>query len=114
MRELSIHIKVFMLNSKTQNPYTFIADDVSFSPVPEVSDAGTCYNCSVDIPIELPTPKILSAFSQGRFTQVEFTDTKGKRIRIGNKDTPAITSITPLLNSATLKIDCKMLESPLL
>ena len=85
MKELSIQIKVYPVSNMRQDVYRFMADEFEFTPVPESSEAGRC-----------------------------FTDTRHRSFRIGDKKIPAIVSISPNLNSATLKIECKMLSSPLL
>jgi hypothetical protein len=114
MKELSIHIKVYPVTRMRQDVYRFMADEFDFIPVPESSEAGRCFNCNKDINISLPPSGVMKDFLAGRFCIVEFTDTRHRIFRIGDKKIPAIVSISPNLNSATLKIECKMLSSPLL
>lgn len=114
MKELSIQIKVYPVTSMRQDVYRFMADEFDFTPVPEFSEAGRCFNCNKDINISLPPSGVMKDFLAGRFCIVEFTDTRHRNFRIGDKKIPAIVSISPNLNSATLKIECKMLSSPLL
>ncbi len=114
MRELSVQIKVYPISLSSENPYRFTADEFTFDPVLENSEAGMCYNCNKDLIVELPTKEILASFSSGRFAIVEFTDTRNRKVRIGTNKIPAIVYLSPNLNSATLKIECKMLNSPLL
>ena len=114
MKELSIQIKVYPVNNMRQDIYRFIGDEFDFTPVPELTEAGRCFNCNKDINISLPPSEVTKDFLSGSFCIVEFTDTRHRRFRIGDKKIPAIVSISPNLNSATLKIECKMLSSPLL
>lgn len=95
-----------------QDVYRFTADEFTFSPLQESTDAGRCLNCNKDITIDLPPLDVTAEFLPGRFAIVEFTDTKHHNIRIGDRKLPAIVSISPNLNSATLKIECRMLRSP--
>lgn len=114
MRELSIQIKVYPVNKMRQDIYRFTADEFDFTPISEMSEAGRCFNCNKDIVVSLPPSNVMSDFASGRFAIVEFTDTRHRNIRIGDNKIPAIVSISPNLNTATLKIECKMLKSPLL
>lgn len=114
MRELSIQIKVTPVSQMRQEVYRFTADEFNFSPVPETSEAGRCLNCNKDITIDLPPENVIADFLPGRFAIVEFTDTRHRNIQIGERKLPAIVSIFPNLNSAMLKIECKMLKSPFL
>lgn len=114
MRELSIQIKVRPISKMRQDIYRLTADEFSFNPVPEDSEAGRCFNCNKDITIDLPPVDTMRDFSTGRFAIIEFTDTRHRNIQIGDNKIPAIVSISPGLNSAILKIECKMLKSPLL
>lgn len=114
MRELSIQVKVYPIAESLYDVYSFVAEEFSFAPVPENSEAGICFNCNKDITIELPEQHILKELASGKFAIVEFTDTMGRRIRIGDRKIPAIVSVSPNLNSAILKIECKMLNSPYL
>lgn len=114
MRELSIQIKVYPVNKMRQDIYRFTADDFTFSPVPKSSEAGRCFNCNKDITVDRPPENVISDFLPGRFAIVEFTDTRHRSIRIGDNKIPAIVSLSPNLNTATLKIECKMLKSPFL
>lgn len=114
MRELSIQIRVIPVKQMRQDVYHFTADEFDFTPVPETSEAGRCLNCNKDITIELPSENVITDFFSGIFAIVEFTDTRHRNIQIGERKLPAIVSISPNLNSATLKIECKMLKSPFL
>ena len=114
MKELSIQIKVYPVSNMRQDVYRFMADEFEYTQVPESSAAGRCFNCNKDISISLPPTGVMKDFLAGRFCIVEFTDTRHRSFRIGDKKIPAIVSISPNLNSATLKIECKMLSSPLL
>ncbi|QUT46961.1 hypothetical protein INE88_03806 [Bacteroides eggerthii] len=114
MRELSIQIKVRPVNKMRQDIYHFTADEFTFSPISESSAAGRCFNCNKDITIDLPPENVITDFLPGRFAIVEFTDTRHRNIQIGDNKLPAIVAISPNLNSATLKIECKMLKSPFL
>lgn len=114
MRELSIQIKVYPIAKMRQDTYFFTADDFSFTPVPEDLEAGRCFNCNKDITIDLPESDVCRDFSYGRFAIIEFRDTRSRKFRVGDNKIPAIVSISPNINSATLKIECKMIKSPLL
>lgn len=114
VKELSIQIKVYPVNQMRQDIYRFTADEFTFAPVPEDSEAGRCFNCSKDITIDIPPADTMRDFGLGKFAIVEFVDTEYRSIRIGDNKIPAIVSISPNLNSATLKIQCKMLKSPFL
>ena len=54
MKELSIQIKVYPVSNMRQDVYRFMADEFEFTPVPESSEAGRCFNCNKDISISLP------------------------------------------------------------
>lgn len=114
MRELSIQIKVHPVTNMRQDVYHFTANEFEFNPVSENSDAGRFFNCNKDIIIDIPSQETMKEFTQGRFAIVEFIDTRHRNIKIGDTKIPAIVSISPNLNSATLKIECKMLKSPLM
>lgn len=114
MRELSIQIKVYPVNKMRQDIYRFTANEFDFTPISETSEAGICFNCSKEITINLPPSNVMSDFASGKFAIIEFTDTRHRNIRIGDNKIPAIVSIAPNLNTATFKIECKMLKSPLL
>ena len=75
MKELSIQIKVYPVSNMRQDVYRFMADEFEFTPVPESSEAGRCFNCNKDISISLPPSGVMKDFLAGRFCIVEFTDT---------------------------------------
>lgn len=114
MKELSIHIKIHMYQNSHSYTYGFMCEEFDFDPTPEESNAGIIYNCDKDIVIEKPSSDVLKEFMTAKDSIVEISDTKGKHYRIGNNQIPAYVSIVPHLNTATLKIRCKMLFSPLI
>lgn len=114
MKELSIQIKVHPVTKMRQEVYHFTAEEFEFSPLAEISEAGCCFNCDKDIVISLPPSEVTREFMSGRLAVVEFADTKRRVFRVGDKRIPAIVSVSPHLNTATLRIECKMLQSPLL
>lgn len=114
MRELSIQICIYPVTSMRQEVYRLMADAFDFNPVPEDSEAGRCFNCNKDITIDLPHGNVLRDFANSKFAIVEFRDTKHRKFQVGDKKIPAIVTLFPSLNSATLRIECKMLKSPLL
>lgn len=114
MRELSIQIYIYPVTSMRQEVYRLTADAFDFNPVPEDSEAGLCFNCNKNITIDLPNSNVLRDFATSRFAIVEFRDTRYRKFRVGDGKIPAIVAIFPNLNSATLRIECKMLKSPLL
>lgn len=114
MKELSVQIKIHPVTKMRQGVYHFMAEAFDFAPLAEFSEAGCCFNCDKDIIISLPTSEVAREFMSGRLAIVEFTDTRHQVFRVGDKKIPAIVSISPNLNTATLRITCKMLESPLL
>lgn len=85
MKELSIQIKVYPVTGMRQDVYRFMADEFDFTPVPESSEAGRCFNCNKDINISLPPSGVMKDFLAGRFCIVEFTDTRHRSFRIGDK-----------------------------
>ncbi len=110
MKEFSIQLKVYPLSPMLESVYLFTADEFTFVPVPEDSEAGRCFVCDKEITIDQPGANTLGEFSVERTSVVEFRDTSGKKIRIE----PALVSILPNLNTATLKIESKMRRSPFL
>lgn len=114
MKELSIQIKVHPVTTMRQEVYHFMAEEFEFTPLLENSEAGYCFNCNKDVIISLPPSEVTREFIAGRFAIVEFTDTKHRAYLVGDKKIPAIVSISPHLNTATLKIESTMLYSPLL
>lgn len=114
MRELSIQICIYPITPMRQEVYRLTADAFDFNPVPEDSEAGRCFNCNKDITIDLPNSNVLHDFANSKFAIVEFRDTRYRKFRVGDGKIPAIVAIFPNLNSATLRIECKMLKSPLL
>jgi len=114
MRELSIHIDVRPLESDGQEAYHFMADAFDFDPVPEDSDAGRCFVCDKDIVCELPEADTVKHFVRGVRGVVEFKDARQNSFRVGDADIPAMVFLVPHLNTATLQIRCRMLQSPLL
>ena len=112
MKELSINIVVTPCTTMRKESYRFIADEFSLAPTIENSSAGNLFNCSTDIVIDRPDKDTLQEFASGRKVTVQLTDTSNGKVVLGNNDLPAIVSICPYLNSARLKIECKMLQSP--
>lgn len=112
MKELSINILVTPCTKMRKESYRFIADEFSLAPTIENSSAGNLFNCSTDIVIDRPDKDTLQEFASGRKVTVQLTDTSNGKVVLGNNDLPAIVSICPYLNSARLKIECKMLQSP--
>lgn len=114
MKELSIIISITPVTKMKKDKYTFIADPFTFTPSVEKSSAGNLFNCNQDITIECPNDDIINEFHLGRYAIVSLQDTSTRAIVVGTQDMPATITICPNLNSATLKIECKMLCSPFL
>lgn len=114
MRELTITLRVKPIGKMKKEEYHFLADPFSF--VPSISDSisGKLFDCSKDITIETPDADTLREFSSARFAIVYLHDSLDKSIAIGTEVIPALVSISANLNSSTLKISCKMLQSPFL
>lgn len=112
MKELSVLVFVIPFGNTRKDRYAFLADSFDFIPVPENSSAGIAYNCNKDIIIDRPEKEVIKEFASGLSARVVFTDSRENQYAIGDKDIPAIVSINPNLNSATLKIECKMIHSP--
>ena len=66
MRELSIQLNVYPIAKMRQDIYRFIADEFTFSPVPEDSEAGRCYNCNKEITVDLPPADVIRDFFFGQ------------------------------------------------
>lgn len=114
MKELSIIILITPVTNMRKSNYAFIADPFTFAPIIEKSSAGNLFNCNQDITIECPDDTTVNEFHSGRYVIVSFRDTSGQTINVGTQEIPATITIFPNLNSATLKIECKMLRSPFL
>lgn len=114
MKELSIIISAIPVTNMKKSNYTFIADPFTFTPAIEKSSAGNLFNCNKDIIIESPDRDIMNEFHPGRYAIVTFRDTSDQTITVGTQEMPATITICPNLNSAILKIECKMLRSPFL
>ncbi len=114
MNEFSIHINVYPIARMLHTVYKFEADFFDYDPTPEDSSAGKCYNCDKDIYISLPTSSVLKDFSSPKYAIIEISTTNGKKYKIGSNQIPALVSLTPHLNTATLHVKCKMLHSPLI
>ncbi len=112
MKELSIIISVTPIANMKKSSYTFIADPFDFSYTIEKTNAGNCFNCDKDITIELPDSDIVHEFSTTRRVIVHLRDSSNRIINLGTTDIPALVTIVPYLNTATLNIVCKMLRSP--
>lgn len=112
MKELSIIISVTPIANMKKSSYTFIADPFDFSYTIEKTNAGNCFNCGKDITIELPDSDIVHEFSTTRRVIVHLRDSSNRIINLGTTDIPALVTIVPYLNTATLNIVCKMLRSP--
>lgn len=112
MKELSIIISVTPIANMKKSSYTFIADPFDFSYTIEKTNAGNCFNCDKDITIELPDSDIIHEFSTTRRVIVHLRDSSNRIINLGTTDIPALVTIVPYLNTATLNIVCKMLRSP--
>ena len=112
MKELSIIISVTPIANMKKSSYTFIADPFDFSYTIEKTNAGICFNCDKDITIELPDSDIVHEFSTTRRVIVHLRDSSNRIINLGTTDIPALVTIVPYLNTATLNIVCKMLRSP--
>lgn len=112
MKELSINILITPCTKMRKESYRFIANEFSLAPTIESSSAGNLFNCNTDIVIDRPDKDTLQEFTSGRKVTIQFTDTSNGKVILGNNDMPAIVSINPYLNSAKLKIECKMLQSP--
>ena len=114
MNEISIHINVYPIKKLEQSVYKFEADSFDFDPTPEDNNAGRFYNCDKDIYISKPSAEILKEFSNPQYAIVEFTSTRQEKYRIGTSQIPALISLSPHLNTATLHVKCKMIHSPLI
>ena len=112
MKELSIIISVTPIANMKKSSYTFIADPFDFSYTIEKTNSGNCFNCDKDITIELPDSDIVHEFSTTRRVIVHLRDSSNRIINLGTTDIPALVTIVPYLNTATLNIVCKMLRSP--
>ena len=112
MTELSIIISVTPIANMKKSSYTFIADPFDFSYTIEKTNAGNCFNCDKDITIELPDSDIVHEFSTTRRVIVHLRDSSNRIVNLGTTDIPALVTIVPYLNTATLNIVCKMLRSP--
>ena len=112
MKELSIIISVTPIANMKKSSYTFIADPFDFSYTIEKTNAGNCFNSDKDITIELPDSDIVHEFSTTRRVIVHLRDSSNRIINLGTTDIPALVTIVPYLNTATLNIVCKMLRSP--
>ena len=112
MKELSIIISVTPIANMKKSSYTFIADPFDFSYTIEKTNAGNCFNCDKDITIDLPDSDIVHEFSTTRRVIVHLRDSSNRIINLGTTDIPALVTIVPYLNTATLNIVCKMLRSP--
>ena len=113
MRELTITLRVKPTGKMKKEEYRFLADPFSFTPSITDSVSGKLFDCSKDITIETPDVDTLREFSTAR-SAIYLCDSLEKNIAIGTDDIPALVSISANLNSATLKISCKMLYSPFL
>ena len=114
MRELTITLRVKPTGKMKKEEYRFLADPFSFTPSITDSVSGKLLDCSKDITIETPDVDTLREFSTARSAIIYLCDSLEKNIAIGTDDIPALVSISANLNSATLKISCKMLYSPFL
>lgn len=114
MKELSIIVSITPITNMKKSNYTFLADPFTLNPVIEKSPAGSLFNCNQDITIECPDDATINEFHPGRYAIISFRDTSGRTINVGTQEVPATVTISPNLNSATLKIECKMLHSPFL
>ena len=112
MKEQSINILVTPCTKMRKESYRFIADEFSLAPTIENSSAGNLFNCSTDIVIDRPDNDTHQDFASVRLVTVQLADSSIGKVVFGNNDLPAIVSICPYLNSARLKIECKMLQSP--
>ena len=106
MKELSIIISVTPIANMKKSSYTFIADPFDFSYTIEKTNAGNCFNCDKDITIELPDSDIVHEFSTTRRVIVHLRDSSNRIINLGTTDIPALVTIVPYLNTATLNIEC--------
>lgn len=114
MKELSIILRVKPVRKMKKEEYRFFADPFSFAPAIADSTSGKLFDCSKDITIETPDVDTLREFSISRYAVVYLRDSSEKNITIGSDEIPALVSISANLNTATLKISCKMLHSPFL
>lgn len=112
MKELSIVLKVKPVRKMKKEEYVFFADSFSLVPSNTDSASGRLFDCSKDITIETPDIDTLKEFECERYAIIHFRDSSENDIAIGTEDIPALVSITANLNTATLKISCKMLRSP--
>jgi hypothetical protein len=112
MRELSIYLRVKPIGRMKKEEYHFLADPFSFVPTIAESASGKLFDCSKDITIETPDVDTLREFSTVRSAIVYLRDSSESDVVIGTNDIPALVSISANLNTATLKISCKMLSSP--
>ena len=114
MRELTITLRVKPTGKMKKEEYRFLADPFSFTPSITDSVSGKLFDCSKDITIETPDVDTLREFSTARSVIVYLCDSSEKNIAIGTDDIPALVSISANLNTATLKISSKVLQSPFL
>lgn len=112
MKELSVILRVKPVRKMKKEEYIFFADYFSFIPANADSNSGKLFDCSQSITIETPDIDTLKEFECERYAIIYLQDSSGKDIMIGTEDIPALVSISANLNTATLKISCKMLHSP--
>lgn len=72
MRELSIQLNVYPIAKMRQDIYRFTADEFTFAPVPEDSEAGRCFNCNKEITVDLPPEDVIRDFSSANLLSLNF------------------------------------------
>ena len=112
MKELSVVLKVKPVRKMKKDEYVFWADHFSFVPTNSDSTPGRLFDCSQNIAIETPDIETLKEFECERSVIVRLRDSSGNEIAVGTEDIPALLSISANLNTATLRISCKMIHSP--
>ena len=113
MTELSVIISVQPMHPMRKDNYRFVSSDYfQLATLVNTAPAGDYFTCDQTINIDKPDKETCQDFSFTRSCIVTFTKTSGNSLEIGTSEIPAQVIISPNLNTAQLKIKCKMLTSP--
>lgn len=115
MKELSLQIEVIPLKGNThEKSYNFFSNDYyQLQNLKSDSEAGVSFNCNQSIIIDKPSTSVNREFSFPHSCIVRFHESDGNVIQIGSEEIPALVTIVPTLNTASMEIVCNMLYSPL-
>lgn len=114
MKELKQHIRIIPVEGSVTDAFDLMADKPFFLEfTADSDDAGTYWNCKKQIVVDMPDAVTRRFFRFQRSCKIEVWDNRGACHTIGYEEMPARVLLSPMLQTATLSIECEMPWNPL-